>query len=340
LRRTLAFGQSQSGRYLRGFVYHGFNEDERNRIVFDGIHSNIAAARVFLNYRFAQAVRGNQLAHENMFYPDVDFPFAYESQADPITGKTDGIFSRCAMRGNCPKLIHTVSSNEYWQSGQSLVTTDPLGSRDSTPPENLRIYLTAGTQHVLRQNNPKGICSLPTSPVDYRPVLRALVLALDRWVKDGTLPPPSRYPRIDDRTLVAASAVGFPKIPGIQFPSGPNPKRRVDYGFENEKGIINKVVPEYLSKTYPVLVPRVDSDGNEIAGIRLPDVAVPTGTATGWALRAPDVGGAGELCTQDGSFIPFAKTKTEREDKGDPRLSLEERYRDKADFVAKVRNAA
>jgi Alpha/beta hydrolase domain len=104
-------------------------------------------------------------------------------------------------------------------------------------------------------------------------------------------------------------------------------------------------VPEYLSKTYPVLVPRVlvprvDSDGNEIAGIRLPDVAVPTGTATGWALRAPDVGGAGELCTQDGSFIPFAKTKTEREDKGDPRLSIEERYQDKADFVAKVRNAA
>jgi len=124
LRRILAFGQSQSGRYLRGFVYHGFNEDERNRMVFDGIHSNIAAARVFLNYRFAQPVRGNQLAHENMFYPDVDFPFAYESQADPVTGRTDGIFSRCAMRGNCPKLIHTVSSNEYWQSGQSLVTTD------------------------------------------------------------------------------------------------------------------------------------------------------------------------------------------------------------------------
>jgi len=221
-----------------------------------------------------------------------------------------------------------------------LLMGDPLGSRDSKPPENVRIYLTAGTQHVLRQNNPKGICPLPTSPVDYRPVLRALVLTLDRWVKDGTLPPRSNYPRLEDGTLVVASAVGFPKIPGVQFPSGPNPKRRVDYGLEYEKGIINKVLPGYLSKIYPVLVPRVNSDGNEIAGIRLPDVAVPTGTATGWAVRAPDVGGAGELCTQDGSFIPFAKKRTEREEKGDPRLSMEERYRDKADFVARVRDAA
>lgn len=340
LRRALAHGTSQSGRYLRDFVRRGFNEDDTNRIVFDGINPHIASARLFLNQRFAQPNRAFSMGHGFLFYPDVTFPFSYDTQADPLSGKTDGILSRCAGRGTCPKVIHTVSSTEYWQAGQSLVATDPLGRRDTAPPKDVRLYLVAGTQHVERAIMPPGVCALPHNPVDLRPVLRALALALDGWVKDGTPPPASRYPRIADGSLVPMSALGFPKVPGLALPEGPAPKLRFDYGPDYDRGILGRVLPEILMPGYTVLVPRVDADGNEIGGVRLPDIAVPTGTATGWALRAADAGGAGELCYLDGSFLPFARTKAERDTKTDPRRSLEERYRDPAEYVARVRRAA
>ncbi|MBI4593229.1 MAG: hypothetical protein HY728_03360, partial [Candidatus Rokubacteria bacterium] len=278
IRRTLAHGTSQSGRYLRDFVYRGFNEDEARRIVFDGINPHIAGARLFLNHRFAQPNRMTHTGHGFAFYPDVTFPFAYETQADPLTGKSDGLLARCAARGNCPKIIHTVSSTEYWQSGGSLITTDPLGRRDAAPPENVRIYLVASTQHIERPTMPKGICALPHNPVDLRPVLRALALALDSWVKDGTPPPPSRYPRLADGSLVVTSALGMPRIPGLALPAGPSPRLRFDYGPHYERGIITRVLPEALPGAYGVLAPRVDADGNEVGGIRLPDIAAPTGT--------------------------------------------------------------
>src|SRR5262245_6609329 len=202
--RALAHGTSQSGRYLRDFIYRGFNEDESSRIVFEGINPHVATARLFLNHRFAQPNRMTHIAHGFMFFPDVSFPFAYETQTDPHTGATDGILARCAARGNCPKVIHTNTATEYWQSAQSLITTDPLGSRDGMIPDSVRIYHFAGTQHVEIQTMPKGICSTPFNTVDYRPLLRATLTALDRWVKDGTVPPASRYPRIDNGSLVPA----------------------------------------------------------------------------------------------------------------------------------------
>ncbi|HEV8675891.1 MAG TPA: alpha/beta hydrolase domain-containing protein [Methylomirabilota bacterium] len=340
VRRALAHGTSQSGRYLRDFVYRGFNEDEADRIVFDGLNPHIAGARLFLNYRFAQPNRMTHIAHGFMFYPDVGFPFAYETQADPLTGRSDGIFARCATRGNCPKVVHTVSSTEYWQSGGSLVTTDPLGRVDASPPDTVRLYLIASTQHVAFPTMPKDVCALSYNPVDLRPALRALTLALDRWVSDGTPPPPSRHPRIADGSLVAMEVLGFPRLPGVSLPAGPSARARVEYGGEYEQGLIRTVPPRLTSGTYGVLVPKVDADGNEIGGIRLPDIAAPTGTGTGWAVRANDAGAAGVLCYLDGFFLPFAKTKAEREARGDPRPSREERYRDQADYVARVRQAA
>lgn len=340
IQRALAHGTSQSGRYLRDFVYRGFNEDEGGRIVFDGINPHIAGARLFLNHRFAQPNRMTHIAHGFMFYPDVSFPFAYETQTDPLTGKVDGLLARCAARGNCPKVIHTLSSTEYWQSGGSLATTDPLGQRDGTPPDSVRLYLVASTQHVGFPTMPKDVCALPHNPVDLRPALRALALALDRWVKDGSAPPPSLHPRIADGSLVGMDGLGFPRLPGVALPSGPSRRMPLDYGAEYERGIIGRVLPEPRAEAYGVRVPKVDADGNEVAGIRLPDIAVPVGTATGWAVRAPDAGGAGELCYLDGSFIPFARTRAEREAKGDPRPALAERYRDRDDYVGGVRQAA
>ncbi|HEU5194279.1 MAG TPA: alpha/beta hydrolase domain-containing protein, partial [Methylomirabilota bacterium] len=308
VRRALAHGTSQSGRYLRDFVYQGFNEDEAGRIVFEGMNPHVATARMFLNQRFAQPDRG-----ASALYPDQSFPYAYETQTDTVTGRRDGILARCAARGNCPKILHTVSSNEYWNAGHSLVTTDTLGRADGTPPADVRIYHVAGTQHTGGRGGtmPKDVCALPFNPTDLHPVLRAVTLALDAWVKDGTPPPPSRYPRLDDRTLVAMENVGFPRLPGVETPVGPIVRRRIDYGADWSRGIVGRTPPEPLSPPYVSLVPRVDGDGNEIGGLRLPDVSVPYATLTGWAVRAASVGNVGAICGLDGFILPFARTTAE-----------------------------
>ncbi len=338
--RALAHGTSQSGRYLRDFVYRGFNEDEQSRIVFDGINPHVATARLFLNQRFAEPNRMVNLGHGFVAFPDVSFPFAFETQTDPITGTTDGILARCGARGNCPKVISTNTGTEYWQSGQSLLTTDPLGRRDGVEPANVRIYYFTGTQHVgVQSTMPKGVCAMPPDRIDYAPLLRAALASLDRWVKDGAPPPPSRHPRIDDGTLVEMTGPTV-KIPGFVAAKGPNQRPRFDYGPDFAKGIVGNVLPVATAERYRVLVPKVDQDGNETSGVRLPDIAVPTATAMGWSVRSANAGGAGELCYLDGSYLPFAKTKAERAASGDGRLSLEERYRGPADYAAKVHDAA
>jgi hypothetical protein len=186
---------------------------------------------------------------------------------------------------------------------------------------------------------PKGVCAMPPNRVDYSPLLRAVLISLDRWVKDGIPPPPSRHPRIDDGSLVAMTGPSV-VIPGFTPAKGPNQRPRFDYGPDFAKGIITKALPVALSDRYGVLVPRVDRDGNEASGVVLPDVAVPTATTTGWSVRSAQAGGAGELCYLDGAYLPFAKTKAEREATGDGRLSLEERYNGPADYAAKVHAAA
>jgi hypothetical protein len=340
LSRALSQGNSQSGRYLRDFIYGGFNEDEARRIVFDGSIPTVAAGRVFLNYRFAQPGRINPAGHGFMFFPGSEFPFAYESQTDPFTGSTDSIFARCRSSRTCPKVIHLNSATEYWQAGESLITTDSFGQSDSMPPYDVRIWSMASVAHQgVTPAMPKGVCAMPYNLTDYRPLLRAALLALDRWVKDDVKPPASRYPRIADGTLVEAVRLD-PAIPGLAMAKGPNVKQRIDFGPDFYKGIIGKVLPVALPERYRVLVPAVDADGNEIGGIRLPDIAAPLGTATGWSVRSEAGGGTGELCYLDGAFLPFAKTKAEREATKDPRPSLEERYHGPADYAEKVRAAA
>jgi hypothetical protein len=338
--RAIGYGNSQTGRYVRDFLYSGFNEDESNRIVFDGALPNVAAGRIFLNYRFSQPNRIVPAAHGFMLFPGATFPFSYETQTDPFTGARDGTFARCATRGNCPKLIHTISSTEYWQGAQSLITSDPLGERDGTPPDNVRIYHFAGTQHGGIEGSPgmDRVCAHPSNRTDFRPLLRAALVNLDRWVKDGIAPPASRYPRIADATLV--EKITLPAVPGLTPPPGPSQRHRIDFGPDFDKGIIGKTLPVALKDAYRVLVPKVDADGNEVAGLRLPDITVPTGTAAGWNVRAAESGAAGELCYLQGSLVPFAKTRAEREAKNDPRPSLEERYKDRADYAARVRAAA
>ncbi|MEO8144894.1 MAG: alpha/beta hydrolase domain-containing protein [Betaproteobacteria bacterium] len=338
---ALAHGTSQSGRFLRDMLYRGFNETEDLRVVFEGINPHIASARLYLNYRFAQPNRVYSLGYGFVGYPDAVFPFAYAKQRDPMRLREDGLLERCTERDNCPKILHTVSSTEYWQGGHSLNTTDPLGEKDILLPANVRIYHFAGTEHVITPTMPKGVCAAPPNvTVDPRPALRALILALDRWVKGGAPPPASVYPRIADGTLVPATAQKWPAIPGLSVPRSPNPMAQFEYGPKIGDGIIDTVPPAPHVFRYRVLVPAIDADGNEVAGLRMPEQAVPAATTTGWALRSPEGGAAGELCYLDGMALPFARTASERDAAQDPRPSLAERYQDRAGFLARIRAAA
>ena len=336
---ALAHGSSQGGGFLRGMLYRGFNETEDLRAVFDGINPHNASARLYLNFRFAQPNRAHGMGYGFLGYPDAAFPYAYEKLRDPKSRGEDGLLERCRARDNCPKVMQTVSSAEYWQGAHSLNTTD--GDKDIALPENVRIYHFAGTQHAIAPGMPKGACAAPANvAVDARPALRALLLALDRWVKGGAPPPASAYPRIADGTLVSAAALKWPRPQGFAAPRAPNPLAQFDYGARIAEGIIDTVPPTLHQFRYPVLVPAIDADGNERAGLRLPEQAVPAATTTGWSLRSAAAGAEGELCMLDGMALPFARNAAEREAAKDPRPSLAERYQDKSTYVSRLRAAA
>ena len=326
--RTLAFGASQAGRFLRDFVYFGFNQDESARKVFDGVLAHTAGAGgVFLNFEFGQPNRtGTQ--HEDHSFPENTFPFSTARLTDPVTGKTDGLLRN---DGFDPLWMETNTSTEYWQKGASLLVTDPLGKQDLELPPQARGYLIAGTQHggQASMTSTRGLCVNPRNPHSPTPAQRALLIGLDEWV-GGKAPPDSRTPRIKDGTFTTPDQLKFPAIPSIKV------ARRV-----NEIGALKDwVKPEMdMSQPYRLLVTQVDADGNEIAGIRLPEIAVPLGTYTGWNYyRAPFP--EGELCDRDGTYVPFAATRAERETNMDPRLSLEERYGEHATYVQRFERAA
>jgi hypothetical protein len=328
IRHAIAFGVSQSGRFLRHFLELGMNRDDTGHRVFDGVFSHVAGAgKVFANHAFGMPGR-TATQHEDRLYPENWFPFSTARTADPVSGKIAALLSGAA---DDPKIIETNSSTEYWQKGASLIHTDPGLRRDLALPDNSRAYLIAGTQHGGRPGvDPRpGPCVNPRNWHSATPALRALFAALEDWVVRGIAPPPSRVPSIADGTAVTADNVAMPRVAGFAVSPGANPiLPPVDW-----------VDPPEATPPapYACFVSAVDADGNETAGIRLPQIAVPLGTHTGWNVyRAqPD-----ELADRDGSFVAFARTRAEREDAGDPRPSLVERYGGKAGYVERVRQAA
>ncbi len=339
IRNAYGWGRSQSGRFLRDFVYHGFNEDESHKQVFEAISPHAAGGgRLFINYEFARPVTSSQ-QHTNQLDPEL-FPFAYNVLKDPQTGREDGILKRPKTD---PFIVHTQTATEYWQKRGALAHTDGK-SKDIPIPKKVRIYAIASAQH----NTPfgstprKGNCQQLTNPMPIGDALRALIVAMDRWVNEGTPPPPSQISRASDGTLVAAdqTRTGFPQIPGVRYNGLYNRQLFLDYGPNLVRGIIEVHPPKQVRNgTYTILVPKVDTDGNEIAGIRLPTIRVPLATHTGWNLQRKGLA-EDELCALLGSYIPFPKTKAEREKSGDPRLSIEEIYRDQEDYVQKVSREA
>ena len=321
------YGASQSGRFLRLFLYDGFNVDEQNRKVFDGVMPHIAGAgRADFNRRFSQAVGLDQFAA-------LRFPFTDAAERDEATGRTDALLGKYSPDQQ-PKIMYTNSSVEYWGTGRAaaLVHTSIDGKTDLTLPSNVRVYHFAGTQHgpaafppraALGDGpNARGVgAQLPNPTLHIE--LRALLMALDRWVRDGGEPPASKYPRLSDGTLTPISSLKWPALKGVTATSLiPAPRRANGDG---------------PAESWPFLVPQVDEDGNEIGGIRLPDQAVPVGTLTGWNFRTASSGNAKAIVPLAGSLIPFAKTAAERN--GDPRKAIDERYRGKADYLGRATEA-
>ena len=376
IRRVLAFTVSQPGRYMNDFVWLGFNEDrptreqeegedhresegrylKHGRKIFDGVENWIAGGDgVALNYRFAQPGR-TERNRQNHLYPEAPFPFAYNLTHDPLTGKTDGRNARCQRTDTCPKIMMVNSANEYWVKAGSLLHTDPTG-HDLPDPENVRFYLLSGLEHTVSGApvNSAGTCAQFRNSTDPTPALRALFVDLNEWV-DGIAPPASRVPRVQDGTAVfsmttanSRNGVGivpqddlnWRAIPGVTYPySGLITVRNLfDFGPRFAQGILSKNPPKVTGKVYPSFVSRVDADNNEIAGIRLPAVAVPVATTSGWGLRGPAFDGP-DGCESSGQLIPFAQTTAQRIASGDFRPAISERYASPAAYTAAVTEAA
>ena len=328
-RHTIAFGSSQSGRFLRDYLYEGFNTDEHDRQVFDGVMSHIAgAARIALNGRWSMPTTLG-------VYAATSFPFSDAAQRDPVSRLEEGLLANARARMNQPKVFYTNTPVEYWGTGRvaALIHTTPDGTADIPLPGNVRVYFLAGTQHGPSRFPPAVTNGQQQdNPVDYWWAMRALLLAMNRWVTDGTAPPLSAYPTLKDRTLVRASEIAFPAIPGVASPRPLTAGTRVANTFVPGGGGAGTALP--------LLVPQVDADGNELAGIRLPDVAVPLGTYTGWNFRKPAIGAPTDLVSLLGSSIPFSTTRAMREAARDPRTSIEERYASRDAYLAKVRQSA
>jgi Alpha/beta hydrolase domain len=327
VKRAIGFGISQSGRFLRDFLYHGFNRDEADRRVFDGVWANVAGGgRGSFDQRFAQAARVSG-AHSNTLYPIDLFPFTDLDETDSLTGATDGLLTHALRAEHRPKMFYSYSSHEYYGRSASLIHITPDAKHDAPLAPETRIYFFAGGAHGPAAFPPRmGNTQNAPNPNPYTLCFRALLSAINAWVTDGAAPPASVYPRIAAGEVVPLSAVKFPKIPGVALPTHLQLARREDYGPEFCTAGIATVEPPKLGAAFPALVPQVDADGNDLGGIRMPEIAVPLATYTGWNLRAPSIGAPGELASLQGSWIPFARTKAEREKTGDPRLSIEERY--------------
>jgi hypothetical protein len=348
--RAYAFGMSQSGRFLRQFLHDGFNADTAGRQVFDAMMIHIAggSSRGF-NERFAQPSR-NGLSRT--------FPFTDVEQTDPETGTRDGLLTKAQRQGVVPTLIYTSSSWEYWGSLASNIHTSIDGSTDLDLPDTSRVYLLASTQHIVPAFPPRYSVPPSSPPVtgaeliaapaergqlrvntlNYRPVLRALFVALDQWVQSGTLPPPSSVPRIADKTLVSRAQLNMKGFATVTAPTTPQLLPRLDAG-ETTRGVPT-VIPPREGKAYVARVPQVDDDGNDVAGIRVPELTVPLATHTGWNLRDPSIGASTDLIQMNGSYNPFPRTVAERERTHDSRRAIEERYPSVQHYLGLIAQAA
>ena len=352
---------SQPARTLNDFTHLGFNEDENHKKVFDGMMQWIGAGDgLNMNYRWSQTKRTNRNRQE-LLYLEGLYPFANVPTTDPISGTSDWRYKKCEQTNTCPLAVEFYSANEFWVKAGSLMSTDPTGTVDLPDHPLTRLYLLSSKQHGGAGNpTSKGSCQQFANPLDSAQVQRALWQDLDEWSTKGVEPPASRVPRLDDGTLVAVpdpalTNFRYVGIPSVTYTGLKTTRYRFDYGpdFYPKNGVLTDktyiptinppvITPPYEDNPangpiYPSYVPKWDSDGNEIAGIRLPELTVPLATYTGWALRSGPQ--ANDGCESTGQYVPFASTKADRVAAGDPRPSVEERYQAFGQYRSAVVNA-
>jgi len=348
VRFVVATGESQSGNLMRNIVQLGFDRDEAGRPAFDGMVAHLSGKRTPINIRFATP-GASSTQYEYPLMPGHEEPLAWSSEREPETGSQVGLLDRCTATRSCPRIFDTFTSTEYRQYAMAYTTVDASGTRDLAVPPNVRMYFLTGSQHGTTGSKtppiPPGVCQQAKNHAPNVETRRALFVAMDEWLAEGKEPPASRIATIAASELAPPdqASVGWPNIPGVRYTDkwlAPTP---VDYGpaFRriDESGVMNQPPKVITVDAYPPLVPKVDADGSDRAGIRPTALQAPLGTHTGWNLRRAGFG-ENELCSLSGSFIPFAKTKAERLASNDPRLSLEERYGTHDGYVAAVRKAA
>jgi len=341
--RVYGEGISQNARFLRDFLYQGFNADEEGRMALDGVLAHVAGAgRGSFNYRFAQPSRDAQPT-SSVFFPTDIFPFTDQPEKDPVTGETGGLLDHANAGHVVPKIFFSNTSYEYWGRACALIHTSVDGLQDATISADVRIYHFTGLQHFSGPFPPeKGSGDLlgqePQSPLPVRYFWRAMVANMDAWVRNGTLPPPSSYPKLSDGTLVPLERYAFPKIPGVNMPHEANAAYHLDFGSNWRDGILS-VQPPRVGAKFPVLVPQVDADGNERDGVRLPEFAAPLATYASWNLRDPSIGAPDQRVAFEISFIPFPKTAADRQKVVDPRKSIAERYANRDMYLAQYTTA-
>ncbi len=341
--RVYAEGISQNGRFLRDFLYEGFNADEEGRIALDGVLAHVAGAgRGDFNYRFAQPSRDAQPT-SSIFFPTDIFPFTDQPEKDPLTGETAGLLDRAVAEKVVPKIFFSNTSYEYWGRACALIHVTADGKHDADISDNVRIYHFTGEQHFPGPFPPaKGQGDLkgqqPQSPLQIRYFWRAMLANMDAWVRSNTLPPASSYPKIADGTLVPIRQYAFPAIPRVNQPHEANGAYHLDFGANWRDGILSMQPPK-VGEEFPVLVPQVDADGNERDGVRLPEITVPLATYASWNLRDPAIGAPDQRVAFEASYLPFPKTAADRERAGDPRKSIAERYPSRADFLTRYTSA-
>jgi Alpha/beta hydrolase domain len=341
--RVYGEGISQNGRFLRDFLYQGFNADEEGRIALDGVLAHVAGAgRGSFNYRFAQPSRDAQPT-SSVFFPTDIFPFTDLPEKDPISGETGGLLDRAVADKAVPKIFFSNTSYEYWGRAAALIHVTADGKHDAPISENVRIYHFTGLQHFSGPFPPeKGKGDLlgqqPQSPLPVQYFWRAMIANIDAWVRSNTLPPASSYPKIADGILVPLREYAMPVIPGVNRPHEANEAWHLDFGPHWRDGILS-VQPPKVSEPFPVFVPQVDTDGNERDGVRLPEITVPLATYTGWNLRDSSIGAPDQRVSFEASYIPFPKTAADRQKIGDPRKSVAERYTDREDYMARYNHA-
>jgi hypothetical protein len=341
--RVFGEGISQNGRFLRDFLYQGFNADEEGRIALDGALAHVAGAgRGSFNYRFAQPSRDAQPT-SSVFFPTDIFPFTDQPGTDPVTEENGGLLDRAAAERVVPKIFFSNTSYEYWGRAAALIHITADGKRDATISPDVRIYHFTGLQHFSGPFPPtKGKGDLlgqqPESPLPVRFFWRAMITNMDAWVRSGTPPPESSYPKIADGTLVPIREYGFPAISGVNKPREGNEAWHLDFGPGWRDGILS-LQPPNVGQPFPILVPQVDADGNERDGVRLPEITVPLATYASWNLRDPSIGAPDQRVSFEASYLPFPKTAADGQKSGDARKSIAERYASPEDYLHRYGHA-